>query len=419
MKTSKLAESLRGSEILAVGGKVRELLSKGEKIYNLTVGDFDTSIFSTPALLRDGVIEAYQSGFTNYPMPNGEIQLRKSISDYLKKVGGPDYSEDEILVSAGARPLIYSFYRTVVDPGDTVLFPLPSWNNDAYSFLNQAKSIEIQTLAENHFMPTAAELAPHISKVSLIALCSPLNPGGTVFNDEMLAEICDLILEENKNRLEKNQKPVYLLYDSIYWQLTYGEVRNPHPVLIRPEMKTFTLSIDGVSKAFSSTGLRVGWGYGPEEIIKKMTALLTHIGAWAPKPEQIGTYKFLNQFEETQKYLNHHREELSERLNTFYTGFQTLKNDGYPVDVIKPEAALYLSVNLELKGKKCKDGKTLNSARDITNWLINDVKVALVPFYAFGSNDDLCWFRLSVGTVKIEDISEIMNRIRIALSELS
>lgn len=418
MKTSDISENLKGSEILNIGGRVRELLMKGEKIHNLTIGDFDTSIFSTPKLLKDAVIDAYNSDFTNYPAANGEPELRKNAAVYLKKVGGPDYNENEILVSAGARPLIYSFYRTVIDPGDTVLFPVPSWNNDAYSFLNRAETIEIPTKPENKFIPTAAEIAPHISKVSLIALCSPLNPGGTVFERTQLEEICELILNENKKRLSENRKPVYLLFDSIYWQLNYGEAEFLHPVMICPEIKDFMISIDGISKAFSATGLRVGWAYGPEDIIKKMSALLTHVGAWAPKPEQLGTAAFLAQFDEVQKYLDHHRFELSERLNGFYNGFKQLKSEGFSADAIKPEAALYLSVNLELKGKQTPAGKMLNSAREITDWLIDEVRVALVPFYAFGSSDELCWFRLSVGRASLDDIPKIIETLRKSLSEL-
>lgn len=419
MKTSQLSENLKGSEILSIGGKVRALLAKGEKIHNLTIGDFNTSIFSTPKFLKEAVIKAYNDGQTNYPFPNGEISLRKNIAEYLKKVNAPEYNEDEIIVSAGARPLIYSFYKTVVDPGDYVFFPVPSWNNDAYSFLNDAHSINVVTKAENKFNPTAEEIAPFIDKISLIALCSPLNPTGTVFNKEQLTEICDMILKENKKRIEENRKPVYLLYDSIYWQLTYGDVENPHPVLVRPEMKNFTLSVDGVSKAFSATGVRVGWGYGPLDIVQKMTALLTHIGAWAPKPEQLATAEFLNNFEETRQYLTHHKIELSERLNAFYHGFQLLKSEGFPVNAIRPEAALYLSVNLELKGKRTKSGKLFESARDITDWLIDEVKVALVPFYAFGTDDQLYWFRLSVGTVAMSDIPIIIDRLRGELKSLS
>ncbi len=267
-------------------------------------------------------------------------------------------------------------------------------------------------------MPTAKELEPHIRDAALIAICSPLNPTGTVFKRVQLEEICDLILEENKNRIQSDRKPLYLLYDSIYWQLTYGETAHLNPVELRPEMRDFTLSIDGISKAFSATGVRVGWAYGPTDIIKKMTALLTHIGAWAPKPEQLAVAEFLNQKEQVKKYLEHHRSELSARLKAFYDGFMALKSEGFSVDAIAPEAALYLSVNLDLKGKKTIDGKLLNSARDITNWLIDDVRVALVPFYAFGTSDDLCWFRLSVGTVKLADIPLIMNKLKKALSEL-
>src|SRR5690606_27811331 len=131
---------------------------------------------------------------------NGEAALRKSVSKYLDENLNLNYSENEILISGGARPLIYALYQTVLDVNDTVLYPVPSWNNDAYTYLARNKEIVIETLPENKFMPTAKDLAPYIQNVNLIALCSPLNPTGTTFDEETLRNICDLIITENNRR---------------------------------------------------------------------------------------------------------------------------------------------------------------------------------------------------------------------------
>src|SRR5690606_38697611 len=289
MKTSQLSENLKGSEIIKIAGEVRAMQAKGEKIYNLTIGDFDSNIFPIPSTLKQLIIENYQNDLTNYPAGNGEAVLRQSVSNYLKDNLGLDYSENEILIAGGARPLIYAVYQTILDLDDTVVYPVPSWNNDAYTYLARNKEIALEVKPENKFMPTAEELAPYLEKANLVAVCSPLNPTGTTFEKEELEKICDLILAENKRRAALDVKPLYLMYDQIYWQLTYGEIKHYNPVSLRPEMREFTLFIDGISKAFASTGVRVGWAFGPADIIHKMKDILGHIGAWAPKPEQMAT----------------------------------------------------------------------------------------------------------------------------------
>lgn len=418
MRIANLAENLKGSEIIKIAGEVNALKAQGEEIYNLTIGDFDSGIFPIPEQLKQEIILAYDSGVTNYPAANGEAVLRKSISEYLERNLKLNYSENEILVSGGARPLIYAVYQALLDPGDTVLYPVPSWNNDAYTYLARNKEITIETLPENKFMPTAANIEPHIESVNLIALCSPLNPTGTTFDRESLENICRLIFKENERRAATGTKPVYLLYDQIYWQLTYGETVHYHP-LSDIRMRDYTIFIDGISKAFAATGVRVGWAYGPEFIMHKMKDILSHIGAWAPKPEQMATAKFLQLEREIAQYLNHLKSELAYRLDSFYKGFMEMKKEGFPVDAIQPEAALYLTVKLDLIGKKTPSGENLDTIAEVTAHILKEAKVALVPYYAFGASETSNWFRLSVGTTKREDINPILNNLKNCLDKLS
>ena len=419
MKTSQLAEDLKGSEIIKIAGEVNALKAKGEVIYNQTIGDFDSSIFPIPLELKEAIIKAYDNNLTNYPQANGMAMLRKSVSMYLTRHLGLDYSENEVLISGGARPLIYAVYQTILDLDDTVLYPVPSWNNDAYTYLSRNKAVVIETSPENKFMPTAAELKPHIKSVNLIALCSPLNPTGTTFEKSDLLEISQLIVEENKRREALNIKSLYVLYDQIYWQLTYGETTHYNPVELVPEMRDYTIFIDGISKAFAATGVRVGWAFGPSHVINKMKAMLSHIGAWAPKPEQMATAEFLENTTAVTSYLSQIKTDLHDRLVTFYNGFQTLKDSGYPVDAIEPEAALYLTVQLDLIGKTTENRKVLENIQDVTGYLLTEAKLAIVPFYAFGATMDSNWFRLSVGTAKEEDISTVFGLLENALQKLS
>ncbi|NQX96457.1 MAG: aminotransferase class I/II-fold pyridoxal phosphate-dependent enzyme [Flavobacteriales bacterium] len=413
-----MAEKLVGSEIIKLAGEVKEKIKQGEKIYNLTIGDFNPKLFPIPAELKTEIIKAYQNDETNYPAANGVLELRESVSRFLHTREGLEYDADQILISGGARPLIYATYQTILDPEDTVLFPVPSWNNNHYCHLTRAKQIMIEATAENNFMPTAADLKPYISEANLIALCSPLNPTGTVFTETGLAEICDLILEENKKR-GSSRKPVYLMFDQIYWTLTHGETRHYDPVSINPDMKNYTIYIDGISKAFAATGVRVGWAFGPEKLILKMKAILSHIGAWSPKAEQVATAKYLDNDDATDEYLFAFKNNISKRLNAFHEGITQLKKEGFQVESIPPQAAIYLTVKFDLTGKTTAEGRLLETAADVTKYLLDEAGLAIVPFYAFGASKKSPWYRLSVGTSVYEEIDELFAKLKEALNKLT
>ncbi len=416
-KISKLAENIIGSEIIKLAGEVNEKIKQGEKIFNMTIGDFNPKQFPIPAELKQYIIDEYQDDQTNYPAADGMLELRQAVSSFLQERGDLDYATDEILIAGGARPIIYCIFRTLVDPEDTVVFAVPSWNNNHYANLNNANSIIIEAKAEDNFMPSAKDIAPHIQKATLIALCSPQNPTGTVFTKEGLEEICDLILAENKRRGD-SQKPVYLMYDQIYWQLMMGETKHYNPVVLRPEMKEYTLFVDGISKSLSATGLRVGWTMGPKAIVSKMKSLLSHMGAWSPKAEQLATAKYLNKLDLYDSYMEIQKDQIYQRLKGLYDGFQALKSEGHQVNAITPQAAIYLTIQFDLHGKITASGNVLESTKDITKYILDEAKLAVVPFYAFGTSEDSTWFRMSVGTCAVADVEVIISSLRSALSKL-
>ena len=204
----------------------------------------------------------------------------------------------------------------------------------------------------------------------------------------------------------------------IYWVLTFGNNLHFDPVTINPEMRNYTVFIDGMSKAFAATGVRVGWSFGPSLIIEKMKAILSHVGAWAPRAEQIGAANYLNQTELVASDIQSIKIALDKRLVAFHKGFQSLKSKGYKVDSLEPQGAIYLTVKFGLHNLKTAEGIILHSTRDITHYLLNKAKLAIVPFYAFGSDDESEWYRLSVGTCKVEEIPEIFSYLEQALAPL-
>ncbi|QDP84104.1 aminotransferase class I/II-fold pyridoxal phosphate-dependent enzyme [Chryseobacterium sp. SNU WT5] len=417
MKVSKLAANLVGSEIIKIGNHVNDLKSKGAEIANLTIGDLNSNIYPIPDLLKEEITKAYKNNLTNYPPANGLLSLRQAISSDIKNRWNLDYSENEVLVAGGSRPLIYAVFKTIVDADEKVIYPVPSWNNNHYAYLTEAQKVEIETSQSNNFLPTAEELRPHLKGAVLIALCSPLNPTGTMFTKEQLSEICKLIIEENKSRGE-DEKPLYLMYDQIYAMLTFG---GDHfdPVSLFPELKEYTIYIDGASKCFAATGVRVGWSFGPSLIIDKMKALLGHVGAWAPKPEQEAVAVLLNHPKEVDAFVNKFKGEIANSLTVLHEGIQNLKNQGFAVESIQPMGALYLTIKMDYIGKTTPDGKLLKDSSDVVFYFIEEAGIALVPFSAFGNSREMPWFRASVGGVSLDEIKNVLPRLGQALKKLS
>ncbi len=414
-KLSVLSETLIGSEIVKLSGIIKEKISKGDHIYNYTIGDFDSSIFPIPKGLENEIKLAYENGFTTYPIADGEVDLRKAVAHFIYTNQGLSFDLNEILIGAGGRPLIYALFRAIVDKGDSVIYPIPSWNNNHYTHFTEGHHIQIETTRANNFMPTAEQIKPLLKGATLLALCSPLNPTGTVFSKNDLEAICQMVVEENDNRAA-DQKKLYVLYDQMYWTLTFGSTVHYNPISLNQKMKPYTIFIDGISKVFASTGVRVGWSLGPAEVIAKMKAINSHVGAWAPMAEQKAVAKFLMNTEAVNDYIINFKKAIEDRLVSIYDGFIALKKEGLAVDAIVPQAAIYLTVQVNLVGKKV-DEKILQTQADVTAYILDEAKLAMVPFNAFGAKNDSTWYRISVGCVKKEEINEMLDKLKSALQK--
>jgi len=414
---SALAASLVGSEIVKLGNEINNRIAQGAEIYNYTIGDFNPAIFPISDVLRDEIIKAYQEGFTNYPPADGILSLRKAVSKFVKDYQHIDYEVNEIQISCGGRPFIYTLFRTLVDPGDKVIYAVPSWNNNHYTSICQGQACEINALPENDFMPSVEDIKANIEGAVLLCLCTPQNPTGTTLSKEKLQQICDLVIAEN-NRRGADEKKLYVLFDQMYATLTFGTTTHYHPVQLNPEMKEYTISLDGVSKAFAGTGVRVGWGLGPAKVIAKMKALMSHIGTWAPMAEQVATAAFLNNDTAVREALHTHKQKIEERLLIINDNILALKAKGYPIDAIAPQAAIYMTIKIDLKGKSY-NGKTFNNQEEVTQFLMDEVGIALVPFYCFGADKESPWYRISVGTARMEDLDKVFRKMETVFAQLN
>jgi aspartate aminotransferase len=417
-RAAPLAGSLKGSEILRIATEIRAKLASGEKICNLTVGDFDPRQFRIPKLLEEGTIEAIRRGETNYPPGIGMPVLREAVCRFYENGLGLSYPLESVLITTGSRPGVYGTYRTVVAEGERVIYGVPSWNNNYYSHMVGAEAVQIECGAADAFLPTRERLEPVVRGARMIALNSPLNPTGTAFTAESLGAICDLVLEENARR-SAAEGPLYVLYDHVYWQLTFGGVEHVNPISLRPEMAPYTFLIDGISKAFAATGMRVGWVLGPAPAIKVMENVLTHVGTWAPRAEQVATARLLDDGAAVATYRESLIAGVQLRLQLLYSAIQQFKAAGHRVDAAEPMGAIYLSARFDLRGKTTRNGTKLATADDVRRWLLEEAGMAVVPFDAFGSSTEEGWFRLSVGAVSIADIESCLPRLRAGLESLT
>jgi aspartate aminotransferase len=417
-RLSRLASELSGSEILKIGAEVRAAAAAGRAVTNLTIGDFSPKEFRIPRAMEEGIVSALAAGEFTYPPSNGLDSLRNAIRKFYADRVGADYPLESILVTAGARPAIYSLFRAVVDEGDPVVYGVPSWNNNYYSQILRAKDVPVVCDASTNFQPTAKLLRDKVRGARLLSLNSPLNPTGTMIDAGVLAGICDLVLEENARR-SASEGPLYLMYDQVYWMLTSGSVQHIDPIGVRPEVAKYTVIVDAISKAFAATGLRVGWAIGPADVIRAMSDISGHVGAWAPRPEQSATAKMLCDSAALDTYMAGMTRDATARLRALAAGLRAMKQDGLPVDCIDPQGAIYVSVQFNLKGRRTPAGDKLDTNEQVRRYLLEAAGLGAVPFQAFGFPGDTGWFRLSIGVVSVADIEELIPRIRSAITAVS
>ncbi len=404
--------TLKASMILRIVWQVRDLVASGHNVLNLTIGDFDPKQYPIPEAIQDEVAKAYRDGYTNYPPADGAVELREAIDELYQRNFGLRYGPDAIVIGSGARPPLFATFSMFVDEGESSASFLPSWNNSYYAELMNANHQYVATTAGSNFHPTVEQVEEILPKIQLLALNSPLNPTGTVIEPSVLAGIARAVVTENERRRGTGQRPVMMLFDQVYWMLVAEGYVHKSPVQLVPEVAPYVVHIDAISKCFAATGLRVGWGVLPPELQPKMKALIGHTGAWAAYPEQIATAKFLRRPDLMNAYMDEMRLKVSSRLSLLYQGVMDMKSRGLPVDAIAPQGALYLSFYMGLIGKR------FQTNEEIRNFLLLEAGVAVVPFQAFDMPSENGWFRMSVGTCSLAELSQALEQIERAIQNV-
>tara|TARA_B100001996_G_scaffold382027_1_gene372786 strand:+ start:847 stop:2115 length:1269 start_codon:yes stop_codon:yes gene_type:complete len=407
-RLSDMANGMERSRILAIAASVRKLISEGKEVAPFTVGDFSPNQFEVPAALVDGIIESIDAKETNYPPAAGLPELRTSLSNWMQHRYNLDVGSEGIIVGSGARPVLYAAFRLLLEPGDGLAHGVPAWNNHYYVHLNDAVDIPLIGTPESRFLPTATQIKNHIKDVRVLILNSPLNPTGTCFRFDELKSICKVILAENDRRLSTNEKPVILVYDQVYSTMTAEDVQHLHPVQVCPEIYQYTITLDAISKSLTGTGLRLGWMALPPELSPPVVALIGHMGAWPARPIQKAAATLYADHELLDTYFEDLDARIAKRMNILQNRLSALEK--YGVGFVKPEGGIYLTTQFDLF-----EMLNIETNEGIREWLLNEAGVAIVPFQAFGLEEDTGWFRISIGAVSPEQIEDAMDRLEDAL----
>jgi aspartate aminotransferase len=396
MKPSERSLSVNPSPTLAVDAKAKALKASGVDIIGFGAGEPD---FDTPSNIKDAAIKAINDGFTKYTPVGGTDELKEAIIEKFKKDNGLTYQKDEIVVSCGAKHSLYNIAEALFNPGDEILIPAPYWvSYPDQAVLNDAVPIIVMTDENNSFMVTPKLLEEKLSKnTKALILNSPSNPTGLAYDRKSLEAIADMAVKHD----------FYIISDEIYEKLTYDGFEHLSIASLGDKIKERTIVVNGLSKSHSMTGWRIGFAAGDRDVIKGMTKIQsqstsnpTSISQKAAVEALNGSQDFfppmLAEFDRRRKYM-------VERLDNM---------EG--VTCVRPVGAFYTFPNLSAHyGKKFK-GHAINSSLELSEYLIEEAKVAAVPGVAFG--DDR-YMRLSYA-ISLENIEKGLDRIEEALKQL-
>lgn len=419
MLTQSVA-TMQGSRILAAANDAKELKANGVEICDLTVGDYAPEQFQAPTHYREAIWSEILAGRNQYPPSDGLPELQKAVTRFYMRELGVEFPDRSVVICGGARPPIYAIFRCLVEAGDKVLYFVPSWNNDYYTYLCGAEPVVVTTTAETNFFPTVEDVANAIKDpaVRLVCLNSPLNPCGTVIDSDVLHGICLAIVDENRIRQKHGDKPLTLMFDMVYWPLTYGDAEFHHPIGLVPEIAPYVIYVDAISKWLVGTGLRLGWAVVPTHLYEPMRDFMGHVGGWGPRPVQAATARFLEDPTAFASFRDELRKGLQDRLGAVWMFFEGMRLAGLPVESTVPQGAIYLSVRIDVIGKTTPAGQVLTTNDDIRKYLLHEARIALIAFQAFSLWEETGWFRVSVGAVSNEALEAGLLRLRDAVAAL-
>ncbi|MCH2547599.1 MAG: pyridoxal phosphate-dependent aminotransferase [Alphaproteobacteria bacterium] len=391
-------QQIKPSPTIAVTTKAAELKAEGKDVIGLGAGEPD---FDTPTHIKHAAIVAMENGQTKYTPVGGTPALKKAICDKFKRENAIDYQPNQIIVGAGGKQVIFNAFLATLNKGDEVIIPAPYWVSypDIAAFA-EGTPVSVACGAEQGFKITPKQLDSAITpRTKWLILNSPSNPTGAAYSTDELKALGEVLLRHPQ---------VYVMSDDIYEHLVYDGFAFNTLVTVVPELYDRVLTVNGVSKAYSMTGWRIGYAGGPAELIKAMTSIQSQSTSNPCSISQAAAVEALNG---DQEFLAQWRNAFKARRNKVHAALNAI--DG--LDCTMPEGAFYLFPSCSaLLGSRSPAGKTIATDLDYCAYLLEDALVAAVPGSAFGLDG---YFRVSYATSE-DALMKACERIKTASDRL-
>lgn len=387
---SQRAKAIAPSPTLAIDAKAKALKAGGLDVVGFGAGEPD---FDTPESIKNEAVKALKNGQTKYTPASGTMELKKAVCVKMRRDQGLQYEPKNVIIGCGAKHVLYNLFQVICDPGDEVILPAPYWVSYSEQVkLAQGTLVIFATKEENGFKATAAELETvTTARTKAIVLNSPCNPTGAVYSREELQAIAEWAIKHD----------VLIVSDEIYEKLVYDGNKHLSIAELGPEVQARTFIVNGVSKTFSMTGWRIGYGVGDAAIIAAMSGLQSHSTSNPTSFCQAASVEpLINPPAEVASMVAEfarRRDYMVERVN----GINGLT-------CVKPGGAFYVFVNIKgLVGKEMM-GKKIMNGDDFAEVLLEKANVAVVPGSGFGAPE---YVRLSYA-IAMDRIKEGLDRIQ-------
>lgn len=397
MKLATRMTKIKPSETLAITAKANALRAEGRDVIGFGAGEPD---FDTPVNIKAAAIKAIEAGFTKYTPVGGTDELKDAIIAKLKRDNALEYKRSQIVVSCGAKHTLYNLAQALFEDGDEVIIPAPYWvSYPDIVLLAGGQPVIVNTLEKDGFKMSPQQLQAAItSRTRAVVINSPSNPTGAAYTPEELKALANVLVD----------KDVLAISDDIYEKMLYSKFSFANIAMVEPRMKSKTIVVNGVSKAYAMTGWRIGYAAGPEEIIAAINKIQSQNTS---NPASISQKAAVEALNGDQEVVTKMVREFQQRKDVIVR----LLNDINGVTCIFPEGAFYVFPNVAKIYGRSFQGKKITNSTELIDYLLDEANVATVPGAAFGSDDHI---RLSYAT-SMKNIEEGLKRIKNAIDKLN
>jgi aspartate aminotransferase len=383
---------IQPSATIAISNKAMALKAEGKDVIGLAAGEPD---FDTPENIKEAAIKAIRAGKTKYTAVDGIAELKKAICDKFKRENGLDYKPSQVSVGTGGKQVLFNALMATVNPGDEVIVPAPYWvSYPDIVMLAGGTPVFVEGRAENGFKLQAADLEKAITpKTKWLILNSPSNPSGAAYSRAELKALTDVLVKHPN---------VWVLSDDMYEHLVYDDFEFTTPAQVEPKLYERTLTMNGVSKSYCMTGWRIGYGAGPEQLIKAMAKLQSQSTS---NPSSIAQWAAVEALNGQQDFIAANNTVFKERRDLVVSMLNQAKGISCPT----PEGAFYVYPScLGAIGKTAPSGNVITNDESFVTELLAAEGVAAVHGAAFGMSP---FFRISYATAT-EVLEDACKRIQ-------